>query len=613
MVATNREAPSSIRQALVMVAVAGLLTIACAQAQAPPVAQPAEQAKPVQQTEQAKPEQKAEPAPQATAAPQAPQAPQAKPDAAPSTVGQVQAKAAEEKFEALADQCAPGKEHWSDPGPPIRGGIFNVGSAPRHLDPSAASAQFKSPMRMYEWLIKQRMCFGSDTAVVPSLAKSWEISPDGLTWTFKLHENVKWHNLPPVNGRAFTSADVGWTLDYYAEASPQRRFYSGVTHSEPDPNTVVLKLSKPTADFALMLADDSNAVLPHEIKEQHGDYKQIAVGTGAWQLKEYQARQYITWERNPNYYIMGADGKPLPYMDEVRGVDLPDSAATFAALRTSQQDFNRGTSFRPPEAAELQAAIPNGKLVPIPALTVFGLWFNHNKAPWNDVRVRRAISMGFNRDETIASDDGGSIYSGFMAVALGDFSWSEEKIKEKFKYDLPGSKKLLAEAGFALKEPVKIATGRGSTYGTHLEVAGSQFDKMGIPNELVLAPGGKTAAGSVIRSFEFDIAYGPPGACKFPTCWAQELIATGPGNITQLIDPKLDAMAEAQARELDPVKRIKLVHAVQDYEYEILPFIPLVVRLYQTWEGCRVKNMRPHHGLNTIWGVQHAWLDDKDC
>ena len=134
-----------------------------------------------------------------------------------------------------------------------------------------------------------------------------------------MHENVTWHNLPPVNGRAFTSADIAWTLDYYAVASPQRRFYSGVTHSEPDPNTVVLKLSKPTADFALMLADDSNAVLPHEIKEQHGDYKQIAVGTGAWQLKEYQARQYITWERNPNYYIMGADGKPLPYMDEVPG------------------------------------------------------------------------------------------------------------------------------------------------------------------------------------------------------------------------------------------------------------------------------------------------------
>jgi ABC-type transport system substrate-binding protein len=90
-------------------------------------------------------------------------------------------------------------------------------------------------------------------------------------------------------------------------------------------------------------------------------------------------------------------------------------------------------------------------------------------------------------------------------------------------------------------------------------------------------------------------------------------MVTGPGNLTRLTDPKLDAMGASQSREMDPVKRAQLVQQQLDYEYDIMPFIPVVVRIYQTWQGCRMKNMRPHHGLNAVWGVQHAWIDERGC
>jgi peptide/nickel transport system substrate-binding protein len=537
---------------------------------------------------------------------------QARPTSDAGAVGQEQAKAASDKYQELAKQCEPGKEHWADPGPPIRGGIFQTGEAPPHLDHSIASEQYKSPTGMYEWLLRQRMCYAADTVAIPALAKSWTVSPDGLTWTFKLHENVKWHNLPPVNGRAFTSADIAWTLDFMQKASPQRRFYEGVTHSEPDPYTVVLKLKDPSADFLLMLSDDSNAALAHEVQEVHGDFKQVAVGTGPFQLKDYKARQYITYARNPNYYEMGADGKPLPYIDEIRGTDLADPAASFAATMTAQLDHNRGT-MTPNEAADLKRAHPKAIVDPIPALSVSAVWFNGTVAPWNDPRVRRAISFGINREEHIlGAYDGGAVHSGFMPYVLGDYSWTEEKIKERFKYDPDQAKKLLTEAGFKLNEPVKFATGTGS-YPKEIEVISHQLEKLGIPNEIVTGPEGMTASGPVIRSFKFDLTYGLPGACKFPDCWMRELVAPGPSNITRVIDAKLTAMAEAQAKEMDVTKRLKLIHEQMDYMYEIMPMVPLPTVVRQAWQSCRVKNMRPEHGLNAIWSVQHAWLDNRGC
>src|SRR5581483_5173961 len=110
--------------------------------------------------------------------------------------------------------CSPGQEWWRTAGAPKRGGTFTFGSKANvidNLDPTAPG-NAAALAQVYETLLQKRGCWDDDTAVSPMLAKSWQVSPDGLTWTLALRDDVKWHDLPPVNGRAFTSEDAAWSI-----------------------------------------------------------------------------------------------------------------------------------------------------------------------------------------------------------------------------------------------------------------------------------------------------------------------------------------------------------------------------------------------------------------
>ena len=99
--------------------------------------------------------------------------------------------------------------------------------------------------------MEYRGCYYEDFQVLkPSLAKSWEFSPDGKTWTFHLRNDVKWQQLPPVNGRRFTSADVAWVANFHVEQKTRyRSFFENVAIETPNDYTVVVKLNAPNPDF----------------------------------------------------------------------------------------------------------------------------------------------------------------------------------------------------------------------------------------------------------------------------------------------------------------------------------------------------------------------------
>ena len=121
--------------------------------------------------------------------------------------------------EQRGEQCEEGKEVWRTQGTPKRGGAFvQANSTPSRaflLDPTAqGSATLNEKPQIYERLLRPRACYYEDTVMLPALAKSWERSGDGLTWTFKVRDGVRWHDKPPVNGRPFTSADIAWTIEH---------------------------------------------------------------------------------------------------------------------------------------------------------------------------------------------------------------------------------------------------------------------------------------------------------------------------------------------------------------------------------------------------------------
>jgi peptide/nickel transport system substrate-binding protein len=375
---------------------------------------------------------------------------------------------------------------------------------------------------------------------------------------------------------------------------------------------VVLRFKEPDADFLGKLGDERNVMLPREVKEQHGDFKGLAIGTGPFMLKDFKPDQVTIVERNPRHYDNGADGKPLPYIDELHQVSLADAAALLAALRSGAVDQTMGSSIQKSQQDALKQASPQHTYYADPAMTLSGLWLNPNVAPWNDVRVRRALSLAIDRDDLIGIEGGGAIYQGFVISGLTDFAWPLEKVKEKFKADPEEAKRLLAEAGF-VQGPTPFSFRTGTSYTQQIEVVQRHLELVGIKAEVRLGPG--AASGPIIRAFDGDMSWGQPGGGRFASYWAGDLVRTGAGrNVTRFGDAKLDAMIDAQLRELDLGKRKQLIDQIQDYMYEQMPYVPTVARVYHGFISCQVKNMRPPNAAsNYNWGFEHAWVDPTGC
>ena len=148
-----------------------------------------------------------------------------------------------------ASQCELGREHWRTNASPKRGGTLVITSTGvDHLDVTAGGRNTVGP-QVYNSLVEYRGCFPEDVALKPSLAQSWDISADGLTWTFHLRNDVRWHDKAPVNGRAFTSGDVAWTIEHQKVQGLLGSLWKPAEHTEPDASTVVLQLKAPDPDF----------------------------------------------------------------------------------------------------------------------------------------------------------------------------------------------------------------------------------------------------------------------------------------------------------------------------------------------------------------------------
>jgi len=438
----------------------------------------------------------------AACAPQAPAAKDPAPNAAPTTASAAKeaapaakdaAPAAKESApgaakpatSAGASQCEPGKEFWRTAGSPKRGGIITRSGGLDSIDPTRAVGWGDAGTQVYNTLVETRGCRYGDPVMAPSLAKSWEISTDGLAYTLHLQPNAKWHNLPPVNGRPFTSADVAWSIEHHKSGTVARSLWDGVSHTEPDAQTVVLKLEQPDADFLGKLGHYQNVMLAHEVKEQHGDFSQVVVGTGAFMMKEYKPNQEIITERNPDYWEMGEDGKPLPYVDGVRSLLFQDYNAEVAAFRGAQIDFTGTFGMLKLEADQTKAMNPSLNMTTELQFTHAAVWFRLDKAPWNDPRVRKAVLMGLDREDFIASNRGGAVEAGYVPVAYPEFAWDETKLKDKFKFDREKAKALLQEAGIA-PGSLNVSLKTSSQYAEDAEVAQQHLAQIGIQTKVVV-------------------------------------------------------------------------------------------------------------------------------
>jgi peptide/nickel transport system substrate-binding protein len=467
-------------------------------------------------------------------------------------------------------------------------------------------------MAPYEFLLGYRQKSFGDTENAPGLAESWDTSRDGLSYTFRIRKGVRWHNLPPVNGREFVADDVAWTYRQYATRSVVKSKYTVVANiSVPDKYTVVFTLKAPYAAFLTTTLAADFVMLPHEVFEQDGTFASNPIGTGPWIFERWDRDTLLSFRANPDYWAMGADGKPLPYASAYKIFIYGDDAAVNAAIRTGQVDYyTPGVSgVDLVTASALRKDRPDLLYWDGQLSNYVGMQFNFAKKPWNDVRVRRALALGIDKDEIIAAAVvGDTVRSGFVPTPLTDWAWPLDKVKSKFAYDQKTAMeqlKTLGVPGTTADLVTNSSTGEGFK---GVQVLASQLTQLGLKINIVV-PRNVNDAQAVIRAGNFDLGYVTHGTSFEVDDWLTRYWATtGSGNWWGYSNPAFDKLASQQLQETDPAMRKTLVDQAQDLLFEDMPEVPICGRanLHKVINP-RLKNVRlPHYTRETFKDI---WID----
>ena len=498
-------------------------------------------------------------------------------------------------------------------GPAEDGGTMRVnvaGDAPT-LDPMK-SASYTVPATVTGTVYSKLVEFTTDRKtpygamdVHPDLAESYEQSKDGLTWTFKLRKGVKFQNIAPVNGREFTSADVKCTVDRIKSLPGVQANLMDIVKSldTSDPYTAVFNLTVPYAAFDETMASFYMPMLPCEGTSGQFNLAEQAIGTGPFILSEWKRKVEVNYVKNPDYFVKGK-----PHLDGFKVVIMSDPASAIAAMRTGELDYTGSVN----ETLLPTLITTNPELI-VRNQIVIGpnqIMFNQAKAPFNDVRVRKAISMAFDR-------------KGFGQAFYGDYYQITGPIpstlfggmpvadaEKAIPYDPAAAKKLLADAGFpnGLTATMLTTDGYGPQFVTQAQWVQQDLKEIGVNVELRILD--YATYFSTFAAKDYDIGWGLSTAFLTADEWLQALYVTGgPRNWFNTSDAKLDAMISEQRSILDDTKRNEKLQAINKYILEnvLTPFMGIqysALTVQQPW----LHNLFTHPAYSRSFMVD-VWLD----
>ena len=318
--------------------------------------------------------------------------------------------------------------------------VFGRGGDSVFLDPAAATdgESFKVTKNVFETLVN----FGDqDTEIHEGLAKSWEPSEDGLSYTFQLEEGVKFHDGTDFNAEAVVKNFDRWMngsedkFPYYSSMfggfiGDEGHVIDSVT-ADGD-YTVVIKLKRPQAPFLKNLAMSPFAIASPTAFEKHGDkFSENPVGTGPFKFVEWKRNDSITIEKNEDYRIDG-----LPKLDKVIFRSIPDNSARLNALNTGEIDLADGVN--PSDGASIEGN-SELQLYERPSMNVGYLGLTSTRPPFDKKEVRQAINHAIDKQAivdaffegraTVAKNPMPPVISGYNDDIAG-YDYNPEKAKE---------------------------------------------------------------------------------------------------------------------------------------------------------------------------------------
>lgn len=420
----------------------------------------------------------------------------------------------------------------------------NVGfGAQSSLDPASKGRVLQIIEKIQSRLVRP----GPDGTPAPDLATRWEPNEDGTVWTFQIREDVRFHDGSPL-----TAADVVYSIARVIDpeyGSPARAAVKMVESIEATgPYSVRMALSSTFADFPLQLMDPRLRIIPDGSGET---VHRTGLGTGPFMVEKFDPDGITVLVANPDYW----EGAPRLARVEVIGV--PDAQARLQAFLSGQLDMERGI------APVLRRALDKSlryQLLEIPTGNWMGLVFRTDYAPFDDVRVRRALRMVVDREEMLKlALDGGGVPSCDTPVAPDD----QYRVDMDCPPDPERARELLAEAGYPDGIDVNINI---SSLDPSWPVLGVAFQEQaataGIRVSLINAAADGYWSNVWMKKPAFATAWGARPADQVLN---EAFHSSAKWNESSYQDPKFDQLLEAARAELDFDKRRALYVEAQKH------------------------------------------------
>jgi peptide/nickel transport system substrate-binding protein/oligopeptide transport system substrate-binding protein len=478
---------------------------------------------------------------------------------------------------------------------------------PRSLDP-ALSTDVPTG-RAVSYVFDGLTRFTPEARVEPALAERWEVSPDGLTYTFHLRRGVLFHDGTPFTARnvirtfhrALDPATKGGRAEPLTPIKGAADFAAGKAKSvtglaAPNDTTVVIALSEPLAAFPKLLAMPVASIVPDSTP---ADFGQHPVGTGPWKFVEWKHDDYLKFARNEKYW------GGVPATDTLTARIIPEPSTAVAEFESGRVDIlviPQGETAAWEQTDEKQAMLQSA-----PALILYYLAINTTRGPLSDVRVRQAINHAVDTRTILRQLMGGR---GFVTPGVvSPILEGADTSRARYAYDVAKAKQLLAAAGHPNGIDVELWHSQDAVIARLSQAVQGYLNAAGIRTKLVQRDA--ASAREAARKGETDMTvktwyadYPDADSFLYPLLYSG---SKGPGgNVSFYANPAFDKLVLAARREQDDAKRAALYRSADSLAYADAPLVPLLFYndLYavQPW----IRNFK----VPTIFNGQR-WIDVK--
>ncbi|MDR1948438.1 MAG: peptide ABC transporter substrate-binding protein [Spirochaetaceae bacterium] len=473
--------------------------------------------------------------------------------------------------------------------------VFALQNVPDGLDPGITNNSFAAVFlfNLFEGLIT----YDKDNNIVPALAERWTISGDGTVYTFTLRRGLKWSDGSPLTARDFVysyfrildpklGGQYSVMLTDFIKGAAE--YYEGtgsrdqVGIAAPDDNTLILTLKGPTPFFLGILGMWTFSPVQQAVTEKDPERWTLSAATfvsnGPFKVSDIRLGESVTVVKNEHYWN-AANVK----LEEIVFRYILEPATALTALEAGQIDGLRS----PPasEISRLKSSSDAYQSVPSFATTYYLI--NRNVKPFDDVRVRKALSMAIDREEIISNVLQSSDSPAFGLVSPGyvlngrDFRENRPAYGLSPNANAAEAKRLLAEAGYPNGQgfpTVQLSYYTDRTVRSIVEVLQQMWKQnLNINAEITNQEWAVYYEG--VQSMDYQIgAMGWGGDYLHPMTFLTTMTSNNPTNFTSYNNAEYDTLVSAAQLEVDPAKAVKIMQQAEDLAMDDVAVLPLYHR-----------------------------------